>query len=62
METVKCRSCSKLLAKIGRYDQLEIKCPRCKTLNYLSVTNAPLEHQECLTEQEDERCTIKAKL
>ncbi|MFW1857901.1 Com family DNA-binding transcriptional regulator [Acinetobacter defluvii] len=37
---VKCRSCDRLLCKIGRFDAIEIKCPRCKTLNFVSVQNA----------------------
>ena len=40
MEHIKCNSCDRLLLKIGHFDEIEIKCPRCKTLNYLSVKNA----------------------
>lgn len=32
MEIVRCGKCSKLLAKAD-YVQIEIKCPRCGTLN-----------------------------
>ncbi|WP_421721587.1 Com family DNA-binding transcriptional regulator [Acinetobacter guerrae] len=39
METIKCRSCGRLLAK-GKFISLEIKCPRCKTLNSMSIVNA----------------------
>ncbi|WP_227515679.1 Com family DNA-binding transcriptional regulator [Acinetobacter qingfengensis] len=39
---IKCRCCYKLLAKIGQYDCLEIKCPRCKTLNIFSSTLSAL--------------------
>ncbi|WP_435626995.1 Com family DNA-binding transcriptional regulator [Candidatus Ferrigenium straubiae] len=34
METIRCGKCSKLLAKAS-YSKLEIKCPRCGTLNQL---------------------------
>ncbi|WP_372404973.1 Com family DNA-binding transcriptional regulator [Acinetobacter piscicola] len=40
MEMIKCRSCDRLLCKIGLFDAIEIKCPRCKTLNFVSVQNA----------------------
>ncbi|MDM1022082.1 Com family DNA-binding transcriptional regulator [Acinetobacter sp. VNK23] len=44
---IKCRCCYKLLAKVGHYDSLEIKCPRCKTLNiYNMSTQSALP--ECL--------------
>ncbi len=40
MEHIKCNSCDRLLLKIGTFDVIEIKCPRCKTLNFMSVKNA----------------------
>lgn len=40
MNLIKCRSCGRLLAKIGNFNDLEIKCPRCKALNLLSIKNA----------------------
>lgn len=43
MKQVNCRSCGRLLAKIGSFNDLEIKCPRCKAFNVLSVKNALLE-------------------
>lgn len=46
MELIKCRSCDKLLAKTSGYLRLEIKCPRCKSLNLLSVKNAPADCPE----------------
>lgn len=45
MNLIKCRSCGRLLAKIGNFNDLEIKCPRCKALNLLSVKNALSEVQ-----------------
>ncbi|MBA4381044.1 MAG: Com family DNA-binding transcriptional regulator [Sideroxydans sp.] len=43
METVRCGKCTKLLAKAD-YVQIEIKCPRCGTLN-LKVKNLEPERQ-----------------
>ncbi|AQZ81559.1 hypothetical protein BUM88_08025 [Acinetobacter calcoaceticus] len=45
MQLINCRSCGRLLAK-GTYQTLEIKCPRCKAINLLSISNAPLDRQE----------------
>ena len=45
MKQVNCRSCGRLLAKIGNFNDLEIKCPRCKAFNVLSVENASPEVQ-----------------
>ncbi|MBK0062397.1 MULTISPECIES: Com family DNA-binding transcriptional regulator [unclassified Acinetobacter] len=53
MEPIKCKSCGRLLFKIGRFDELEVKCPRCKTLNYLSVTNATKDCHEQPVERSD---------
>lgn len=36
METVRCGNCSKMLAKAD-FVQIEIKCPRCGTLNYVKA-------------------------
>ncbi|EMI9071738.1 Com family DNA-binding transcriptional regulator [Acinetobacter baumannii] len=47
MHTIRCRCCYKLLAKIGHFDSLEIKCSRCKSINILSTESAlpeSLEH------------------
>jgi len=40
MNEIRCRSCNRLLAK-AKYQQIEIKCPRCKTLN-IKKANEPL--------------------
>ncbi len=34
MQTIRCKQCNKLLAK-AKFQQLEIKCPRCKFFNNL---------------------------
>lgn len=47
MQVIKCRCCYKLLAKIGQFDQVEIKCPRCKSFNvYMSTVSALSECRE----------------
>ncbi|MFB2538797.1 Com family DNA-binding transcriptional regulator [Acinetobacter sp. c3-l95] len=46
MKFILCQNCSKKLLKIGHFDNLSIKCPRCKILNHLSVMNALPEAQE----------------
>ena len=42
MENLKCRCCFKLLAKIGLFNEIEIKCPRCKTINEFQSTLSAL--------------------
>jgi len=32
-EPFRCRFCNRLLARIGKAELLEIKCPKCKQLN-----------------------------
>lgn len=48
MKIIRCQICVKLLAKSGKFDNLQIKCPRCKTLNHfsLSATSATPEVHE----------------
>lgn len=36
MQEIRCRCCGRLLAK-AQFQELEIKCSRCKTLNFLKV-------------------------
>nr|WP_280191174.1 Com family DNA-binding transcriptional regulator [Delftia sp. PS-11]KAJ8743672.1 Com family DNA-binding transcriptional regulator [Delftia sp. PS-11] len=38
MQEVRCASCNRKLA-VGVFQQLNIKCPRCGTLNSLRVEN-----------------------
>ena len=33
MKEFRCKFCHRLLAKIGEAKHVEIKCPKCKTLN-----------------------------
>lgn len=46
MKFIQCQNCDRKLLKIGKFDELSIKCPRCKTINHLSVTNAKPEVHE----------------
>jgi len=36
MKEIRCIQCKKLLAKLEGVKQIEIKCPRCKSINKLS--------------------------
>lgn len=49
MKFIQCQNCDRKLLKIGKFDELSIKCPRCKTINHLSVTNAKPEVHETPT-------------
>ncbi|EAT8444010.1 Com family DNA-binding transcriptional regulator [Salmonella enterica subsp. enterica serovar Bonariensis] len=40
---VRCRHCNKLLARASGFDFIEVKCPRCKTLNIITSPSA-IEH------------------
>ncbi|WP_353675167.1 Com family DNA-binding transcriptional regulator [Acinetobacter towneri] len=50
MQNLKCRCCFKLLAKAGAFDTIEVKCPRCKTLNTFQSTLSalPERHERLL--------------
>lgn len=57
MNWIKCHTCNKTLLKIGLFDELAIKCLRCKTINHLSVKNALsecLEHHNPLNKEKYE--------
>ncbi len=60
MTLIRCKSCNKLLAK-AIYKALEIKCPRCKAINYLSVQNAPSADHESLCTEDNTRGTTQNK-
>lgn len=34
IQEIRCKCCGKLLAKVVKFEQLQIKCLRCKTINY----------------------------
>lgn len=60
MTDIKCRICYKLLAKIGTFTELEIKCNRCKTINVFmnteSVTPERLEQPISGKHHEPRKC------
>ena len=33
MNEFRCKFCRRLLAKVGKASKVEIKCPKCKTMN-----------------------------
>lgn len=59
MENVRCGKCCKLLAK-AEAAVLEIKCPRCGTLNNVRVSHPKSEHRECLIkgDRNDQKSTL----
>ncbi|WP_083932674.1 Com family DNA-binding transcriptional regulator [Psychrobacter lutiphocae] len=61
MNFLNCNSCGKKLLKIRTFDELSIKCPRCKTLNYLSVKNAKPEDHESHNLEDKTRGQSKTK-
>nr|WP_198600713.1 Com family DNA-binding transcriptional regulator [Escherichia coli] len=44
-QNVRCKNCNKLLARAS-FHYIEIKCPRCKTLNQITSHRAPHTHEE----------------
>lgn len=46
MDEIRCGACGKKLGN-GIYQSLAIKCPRCKTLNFLRAESPKPEHHEC---------------
>lgn len=46
---LKCKGCSRLLAKIDSFSEVEIKCPRCKNINSYMSTTSTLP--DCLEQQ-----------
>ncbi|WP_373321902.1 Com family DNA-binding transcriptional regulator [Pseudomonas paralcaligenes] len=48
VKDVRCGGCHRLLARVGQFDALEIKCPRCRTLNHLKAESLPAECPEHL--------------
>ncbi|WP_299834687.1 Com family DNA-binding transcriptional regulator [Pseudomonas sp.] len=45
MQTLKdcrCGKCKRLLARVGNYTELQIKCSRCGTLNHLKAASLDL--------------------
>ncbi|MBF7683898.1 Com family DNA-binding transcriptional regulator [Acinetobacter sp. B5B] len=49
MFLLKCKGCSRLLAKTSGFSEVEIKCPRCKNINSYMSTTSTLP--DCLEQQ-----------
>ncbi len=56
MNLIKCTHCHKLLLK-ATYSHLEVKCPRCKTLNSFSNSYTSASHNESATPLERRRAS-----
>ncbi len=46
MNEIRCGGCNRKLGE-GHYIVLNIKCGRCKTMNYLRVESPESAHHEC---------------
>ncbi|MGE4281998.1 MAG: Com family DNA-binding transcriptional regulator [Magnetospirillum sp.] len=52
MESIRCASCGKLLAKAEAYSVIEIKCPRCRAINILRAASPAPERQRASWNEE----------
>ncbi|WP_445572100.1 Com family DNA-binding transcriptional regulator [Pseudomonas sp. E102] len=39
LKDCRCGKCNRLLARVGEYTQLQIKCSRCGTLNHVKAAS-----------------------
>ncbi|MFV3403363.1 MULTISPECIES: Com family DNA-binding transcriptional regulator [Pseudomonas] len=39
LKDLRCGKCARLLARTGSFTELQIKCPRCGTLNHARATS-----------------------
>jgi len=39
LKDFRCGTCTRLLARMGGFTELQIKCPRCGTLNHARATS-----------------------
>ncbi|WP_097281329.1 Com family DNA-binding transcriptional regulator [Caenispirillum bisanense] len=44
MESIRCGRCARLLARATEFTALEIKCPRCGTINHRAASPSPERH------------------
>lgn len=56
MNDFRCKQCNRLLAKILGEARVEIKCPRCKTMN-LYTQEIYITFRENVTIERDDPCT-----
>ncbi|WP_230660414.1 Com family DNA-binding transcriptional regulator [Psychrobacter sp. I-STPA10] len=65
MKFIKCQNCGKKLLKIGVFDNLSIKCSRCKIINTMSVKHAAnpstIEAHEALIQKGQPRGNLPAQ-
>ncbi|MEE8637743.1 MAG: Com family DNA-binding transcriptional regulator [Candidatus Margulisiibacteriota bacterium] len=52
MRDFRCKQCNRLLARVGEGSKVEIKCPRCKTMNLYSE-----EVYITIQEEDKDTCT-----
>lgn len=56
LKECRCGKCNKLLARVGEFSRIQIKCPRCGTLNHvktMSLANAPSSLLPSLENRDD---------
>lgn len=59
---LRCGECARLLARTKGYDEIQIKCPRCGTLNHLKAQSLPTDRRERLTEgSTDEKPAVEGR-
>ncbi|MFK9003435.1 Com family DNA-binding transcriptional regulator [Pseudomonas pergaminensis] len=46
MHDIRCGHCARKLASVNRFDTLQIKCPRCGTINHLKAPSFPPASRE----------------
>ena len=46
MCNLRCGECARLLARAKAYEEIQIKCPRCGTLNHLRAQSLPTDRRE----------------
>jgi phage FluMu protein Com len=60
MQQVRCRHCDRLLCK-AKFIEIELKCPRCKTLNYMKVTELQTQTPRVSQYKEKPRGNVQSK-
>ena len=55
MKDFRCQQCNRLLAKIGGGAKVEIKCPRCKSMNVYMEEEIFITYDE--TAGKEDQCT-----
>jgi len=46
LQDIRCGQCHRKLAAASGFIELQIKCPRCRTLNHLKAQSPPPERRE----------------